>query len=147
MKKLLIFGLLGLLLLGGGGGAYWWFMMRDAGEEAAEAEPPPQDPPVFLELDSLTIPVIRSGSIARYVLLKITLEVEDQGARDEVVDRMPRLKDAFLRDLHDYFASIPLDSPVNVRTVKQRLQRVADRQAGPGVVKDVLIQGAFEKKS
>ncbi|MCR9219585.1 MAG: hypothetical protein NXI21_05100 [Alphaproteobacteria bacterium] len=147
MKKLLIFGLLGLLLLGGGGGAYWWFMLRDAGEEAAEAEPPPQDPPVFLELDSLTIPVIRSGSIVKYVLLKITLEVEDQGARDEVVDRMPRLKDAFLRDLHDYFASIPLDSPVNVRTVKQRLQRVADRQAGPGVVKDVLIQGAFEKRS
>ncbi|MEQ8449983.1 MAG: hypothetical protein RIB97_09895 [Nitratireductor sp.] len=145
MKKLILIVLILLLLAGGGGGAYWWFFMRGA-DGAAAPEPPPPEPAVFVEMEALTIPVIRGGAVAKYVLLKVSLEVEDEGAREAVVERMPRLKDAFLRDLHAYFASIPLDSPLNVRTVKTRLKRVADGIVGRGVVREVLIQGAFEKK-
>ena len=145
MKKLILIVVLLLLLAGGGGGAYWWFFMR-GGDPAAEEAPPPPEPAVFVEMEPLTIPVIRGGAVAKYVLLKLSLEVEDAGAQQEVEERMPRLKDAFLRDLHAYFASIPLDSPLNVRTVKKRLQRVCDRTVGPGVVQEVLLQGAFEKK-
>lgn len=144
MKKLILIVLVLLLLAGGGGGAYWWFFMR-AADETADAPPPPPEPAVFVEMDALTIPVIRGGAVAKYVLLKLSLQVEDEGARQEVIDRMPRLQDAFLRDLHGYFASIPLDSPLNVRTVKRRLKRVCDRFVGAGVVQEVLIQGAFEK--
>jgi len=142
MKKLILIVLVLLLLAGGGGGGYWWFFMRGADEAAA---PPPPEPAVFVEMEALTIPVIRGGAVAKYVLLQVALEVEDEEARQDVIDRMPRLKDAFLRDLHAYFASTPLDSPLNVRTVKTRLKRVAGRIVGPEIVREVLIQGAFEK--
>ncbi|MBP5855793.1 hypothetical protein KAJ83_02150 [Marivibrio halodurans] len=150
MKKLLIILVLLILLLGaGGGGAYWWFLMRDAGEghEASDAAPDdgPGEPAVYVELEALTIPVIRGGAVAKYVLLQISLEVEDLAAREEIQERMPRLMDAFLRDLHAYFASVPLDSPLNVRTVKARLRAIADRIVGADVVREVLIQGAYEK--
>jgi flagellar FliL protein len=148
VKKLIILLVLLILLLGGaGGGAYWWFFLREGANEALPEKAPPPPPPVFVEMEALTVPVIRGGAVAKYVLLKVTLEVDGQAARADVMDRMPRLKDAFLRDLHAYFASVPLDSPLNVRTVKQRLQRVADKYAGRGVVEDILIQGAYEKKN
>jgi flagellar FliL protein len=150
MKKLVIILIL-LLLLGGGlgGGAYWWFFMDGASLVLGDAEPEPEPeiPRIYVEMNALTIPVIRGGAVAKYILLQISLEVPDESAREEVIDRMPRLQDAFLRDLHAYFASIPLDSPLNVRTVKQRLQRIADRKVGAGIVDEVLIQGAFEKKN
>lgn len=150
MKKLLIILVLLILLLGaGGGGAYWWFFMREAGQgaEAGDGAPEgaPNDPAVYVELEALTIPVIRGGAVAKYVLLQISLEVEDLAAREEVQERMPRLVDAFLRDLHAYFASVPLDSPLNARTVKARLLAIANRITGGGVVREVLIQGAYEK--
>ena len=148
MKKLIVLLLVLILLLGaGGGGAYWWFFLRAADEMAEPEAPPPPDPPVFVQLEALTVPVIRGGAVAKYVLLKIALEVEDEGAKAEIEERMPRLMDAFLRDLHAYFAGVPLDSPLNARTVKRRLQRVADGVTGPGVVEGVLIQGAYEKKN
>lgn len=147
MKKILLLVVLLLLLAGGGGGAYWWFFLGGMGDiEAAEEEAPPAEPPVFVELDSLTVPVIRGGAVAKYILLKMTLEVADEAAREAVVERMPRLMDAYLRDLHQYFASVPVDSPLNVRIVKRRLLEISRRIAGAERVDDILIQGAFQKQ-
>lgn len=149
MKKLILLLILVLLLAAGGGGAYWWFFLGGLDIPVAEQveEPEQENKPIFIDLESLTIPVIRGGAVAKYILLRVTLEVEDAAAEEQVKDRMPLLMDAYIRDLHHYFASIPINDKLNVRTVKRRMQRVSDRIVGPGVVSGILIQGAFEKKS
>ncbi len=147
MKKLIIIALGVLLLLGGGGGAYWWFMLRGAAEDpAAQAEEaPPAPEPVYIDLAPLTVPVIRGGAVKRYVLLKVTLEVADEAAKATVEERMPLIMDRCLRALHKYFASVPVDAPLNVRAVKKRLRAAAGDVLAPDTIKAVLIQGAFEK--
>lgn len=143
MKKFVVILVVLLLLAGAGGGAYWWLFMR-GGEPAAE-QAEPEAEPLYVELDPLTVPVIRGGAVAKYILLEVTLEVADPAAQELIDARMPRLKDAFLRDLHAFFAARPLDAALNVRTVKKRLMGVSARVLGEGRVVDVLIEGAFEK--
>ena len=146
MKKLIVIALVALLLLGGGGGAYWWFMLRGAAEDVAEeAEEAPPPAPVYVDLAPLTVPVIRGGAVKRYVLLKVTLEVADEAAKATVEERMPLVMDRCLRALHKHFASIPVDAPLNVRTVKKRLRAAAGEVVAPALIEAVLIQGAFEK--
>lgn len=129
-----------LLLLGGG--AYWWFFMRDAGPEMAE-EPPP---PIIVQLDPINISVIRGGAVAKYVLLRIALQVTSELARDFVLQRMPKLKNVIIRNLHEYFAEIPLNSPVNSRVIRNRLRATTAEVVGAKAIEDVIIQGAFERK-
>lgn len=125
MKKLILLLIVLLLLLGAiGGGAYYYFFKRPTDETATEevvSEPLPE----FEEIDSLSIPVIRNGSVKKFVLLKVAVELTDGDYRTRVQSYMPRLKDAYLRELHGYFATVPVDDPVNVRAVATRLMKAS----------------------
>ena len=148
MKKLLLIVLPVLLLLGSaGGGAYYWFVLRVAAEEPAEPEPPPPPPdPELVQLDSITIPVIRQGAVQKYVLLKVTLQLADQDGKELALQVMPRIKDETYRALHAYFAAAPLDRPISIVALKNRLKKVAVRNIGSGPLVDVLIEGIYEKR-
>lgn len=150
MKKLIILLLVLLLLLGGaGGGAYYYFFIKpeqDAATRQVEEEALPP-PPEFVELDSLSVPVIRNGRVVKFVLLKIAVELADGDYRDIVEENMPRVTDAFLRELHGYFATVPVDDPINVRAITVRLMRASRRVFGRGVITDILVQGVYERKS
>ncbi|MEM9684447.1 MAG: flagellar basal body-associated FliL family protein, partial [Pseudomonadota bacterium] len=81
-------------------------------------------------------------------LLQVTLEVGDEAARNKVSKALPRLKDAFIRDLYDYYAiQTPGRRGVNVEAIKRRLKRTADEVVGDGGVTKVLIQGAVERET
>ena len=148
MKKLIIIILILLLLLGGGGGgAYYYLYVLNAPEEPVVQEEALPPPPEFEEMDSISIPVIRSGRVMKFVLLKTALELGDSDDRDRVERYRPRLKDAYLRELHDYFSTVPVDQPINVRAVTKRLLRASHQVLGRGVVRDILIQGVYEKKN
>ena len=141
-----------VVLMGLGGAAGWYFLLRDdgaQGEKTAAPDVPAEiDQLRFIKLDAFSIPVIRYGKVDKYILLQATLEVVEPAARQRAQRLMPRLKNAFLMDLHGYFADRPADKKgVNTRTVKKRMKRVADRTLGPNIVKEILIEGAFERNS
>lgn len=147
MKKLVLLLVVLLVLLGAiGGGAYYYFFSLPE-EENTEEEEVVEPLPEFEEIDSLSIPVIRNGKVKKFVLLKVAVELTDGDYRSRVQSYMPRLKDAYLRELHGYFATVPVDDPVNVRAVTVRLMRASARVLGKGVVKDILVQGVYERKS
>lgn len=99
-------------------------------------------------MEGLTIPVIRGGRVEKYVLVKVTLEMEDSKSKSLAERSFPRLKDAFYRALHDYFGfQRPGTKGINVRVVKARLMRAGARAIGKKKIKAVLIQGAFERAS
>ena len=59
---------------------------------------------------------------------------------------LPQYKDAFLKDLHAFIPRMLSElGRIDLPTLKQRLQLVADRVAGEkGVVKGVLIQSLLD---
>ncbi len=144
MKKVIIIFIVLLLLGGGGAGGYYYMFMM---EPAEAPPPPPPPPPVFLSgLGGLTVPVIRNGQVVKFILLNVTIELEDQMYTDLATSYIPKIQDQFLRSTHAYFAGTPIEQPINVRAITKRLKRIAIKTLGTKVVKDVFVEGVFERK-
>ncbi len=142
MKKAII--LVVLLLVVGGGGYFGWQQMGqtspDGGEES-EASLFFDDEPRFVELDLLTAPFLRGGKFVQYVVLVVNLEVVNDDAVDEVRAVMPRLRDAFVSELHTLATMRnPEQKMLNIKRIKSRLLASAHKVMGGGVVRDVLVQ-------
>ncbi|WP_421878075.1 hypothetical protein [Pacificispira sp.] len=144
MKKLLL--ILLLLLILGGGGAYYYFFMLAPQDESAEPPPPPPPDNRFVEMKSLRIPVMRGGVVVNYVVLHLTLETVGPDNEELTQSLLPRLRNAFLTDLHGYFATVSVEDRLMVKALKRRLQIISNRVLGPGTVNEVLIQKAFKQK-
>jgi flagellar basal body-associated protein FliL len=148
MKLIVILVVVVVLLAGGGGGVYFF---RDAlfGESAPKkAEIAKTADVVFVELESMTVAVIRNSRIEKHVVLQVSLEVPDEATRANVAKALPRLKDAFIKDLYDYYAvRTPGSDGINVEGIKKRLKRTSDLIMGEGVIRAVLIQGAVERET
>ena len=65
-----------------------------------EADFSPMMNPSFVELDLLTAPFVRGGKFVQYVVLVVNLEVASDDGVDKVRAVMPRLRDAFVTELH-----------------------------------------------
>ena len=75
------------------------------------------------------------------VVLDVSLEVVEERDAGNVRQLTPRLRDAFLRELHRLATIRPASQKlINVARVKARLLAGADRVLGPRVVRDVLVQ-------
>jgi hypothetical protein len=147
MKLIIIIGIVVILLLGGGGAAYFFRAELFGGKHEAEKAPIAQSAnAIFVDLESMAVAVIRNQRIEKQVILQVSLEVPDEATRLKVSHALPVIKDAFIRDLYDYFAIQPPGrSGVNVEAIKKRLKRTADIVMGKGMIRAVLIQGAVER--
>ena len=151
MKLIVILIVVAVLLLGGGGAAYFF---RDSlfggGEAQTAAKLPIKTNPdaQFVDLETINIAVIRNRRVEKHVVLQVSLEVANEAARATVAKALPRIKDAFIKDMYDYYAIIPPGRQgVNVEGIKKRLKRTANAVMRDGSVKDVLIQGAIERET
>ncbi len=147
MKKWIFIALAFLLLAAGGGAAAWYFLFQEEFGETAEAmlAPLTSQEPEIMEMQALSIPVIRNGELQKYVLINVSLELDGPESRVFVYARMAKLEDAFFRDLHGYFGSVADPSKVNVRLLTVRLYRQAVRILGEERLKKVHIIGAYER--
>jgi flagellar protein FliL len=149
MKLIIIIAVVVVLLLGGGGAAYFFRGELFGGKHAAEKPPIAKSAnAIFVDLESLAVAVIRNQRIEKQVVLQVSLEVPDEPARVKVSQALPRIKDAFIRDLYDYFAlQAPGHEGINVEAIKKRLKRTADAVMGKDMIRAVLIQGAVERET
>lgn len=147
MKIIIILGIVLVLLLGGGGAAYFFRAELFGGKPTEEKAPiAKKADAVFVDLESLAVAVIRHHRVEKQVVLQVSLEVPDEAARAKVAHALPLIKDAFIRDLYDYFAIQPIGrAGLNVEAIKKRLKRTADGVMGKGLIRAVLIQGAVER--
>lgn len=152
MKKIVIFGALGVLLLGGGGAGA--FMMLSGGEtEVADTETAAEKAaavtePVYLRMEGLTAPIIRANRIRHYIFLNVTLQMADNSARDDAMVLRPRLHDAFLREF--YTKSVTTKDgrgALDFEAIKKRLHRQANKVLGEDKVMDVLVTRAVRGAS
>ena len=145
MKKMIIMIVLVAVLAGGGYFAWTTFSAEEGEEETATASAPSGDEAddklLFVDLDAITAPFIRDGRFAQYVVITITLEVADDDAKDTARRNIPRLRDAFVSELHALAAiRSPQQRLINLERVKARMMAGAERVLGQGIVTDVLVQ-------
>ena len=148
MNRIVII-IIAIFVIAGAGGAIWYFFMQaDAPIEDQTGENKSSfEESEFVDIENLSIPVIREGRVDRYILISVSLEMRDQDSKALGDEAFPRLKDAVFSQLYSYFSVQQSgQSGINVAQVKARLLWAAERAIGKGHVRQVIIQGAYERK-
>ena len=137
-KIVVIGGLAGALLLGG------YVVLGNAEEAAAEAPAVETSEAVYIEMQPLSAPIMRNKRVRYYIHMTVSLQVAGEDAKRKVYQHMPRLRDAFVRDLHGRSVTRGRDDQsVDFAAVKARLLAQSERVLGAGLVTDVLVTGAI----
>jgi flagellar protein FliL len=152
VKKLLFILLPLLLLLGGGGAAAWFFFLKapavddKAAAAAAAGEHKAEAKAVFVDVGEIIVPVYGRDGKDKLMVVRFELEIGDVMPVDEVRYLLPRLRDAYIGTLSTLAGRGELveESQRNA-TIKHALKLASDRVLGPEVIKDVLLQRAWQQ--
>ncbi len=147
-KLMLIVGAVATILMGGGAGA---FLMMSGGaaaetpKPAATHEPPPPAPVfapkgAYLKLDPMSAPLPAGPKGRRQMMVLFQLDVAAHANLPKVEALIPRIRDAFIRDL----IARPVGTAEgweqdDIELVKRRLLAQGERITGPGVLSEVLV--------
>ncbi|MBL6928332.1 MAG: hypothetical protein ISR44_04095 [Rhodospirillales bacterium] len=117
----------------------------DTPETAGSEDQSPPEPPRFVDMEALVVPVFAGDKAVGTIQIHIKLETLGAENEEALHRLMPRISDAFLRDLYVYIPRLLRKTGnVDVIAIKQRLQRVALKTAGKGRVENVLVQSVTE---
>ncbi|MCW5752043.1 MAG: flagellar basal body-associated FliL family protein [Alphaproteobacteria bacterium] len=142
--KLIGIGVAVLALVGAGGGAAFYFVGGGNGAaEAAQQETTVEAAPrqiSYVPVEPINVPVFRSDN-RRYVYsVTISLQISDEKHREAVNNMMPRLRDAFLRNVNSHpLAGQAGTDAIDLDQLKGRLSDQVERVFGPKIVEDVLF--------
>ena len=100
----------------------------------------------FIAMEPLSVSIFRGGAVATTIELKIQLETV---VANEVFinKKLPRLKDAFIRDLHSYFPRLlGKKNELDLPDLARRMFLIGEKTLGKGVLKDLSILSASNRK-
>lgn len=142
MRKIVIAFAIMMTLSGGTVSIMKWLKVGpfadETDTEAAAAKP---EPSRFIDMDPLIVTVFPGNRSAVVYQIQIKLETLGDDNAIELQRRLPRVTDAFIRDLHAFAPRLLKEQGrLDVYILKQRLKLIADRTLQPGIVNDVLIQ-------
>lgn len=151
MQKFIVPALAVILLLAGGTvGVMKWMQLglfapeEIAGEEKAPA-PRRGEAPRYLDLDPINVVVIQDTRLKTVVQISAKLEVASEKDAEAIRRRMIRLTNAMIFDLHDFLPRLLREvEHIEIGILQERMQYVADKTLGKGLVKQVLIQSVHD---
>ncbi len=151
MKKLLVpvFAFL-LLLAGGTVGFMKWMQLGPFAEEQVEGEEAPAQPskreqPRYVDMEPVNVVVIINDRPRSIIQISAKLEVADDKSADAVRRKMVRLTNALITDLHDFLPRLLREvDHIELELLSERIQYVADKTYGKGIVRQVLIQSVHD---
>lgn len=122
-----------------------WGPFAPQSDVAATEPDKPAEPPRFLDMDPLVIPIFAEDRVVAAIQIQLKLETKGV-ANEDLLNRMkPRLGDAFLSDLYAFIPRlVQKGGQLDVLAIKQRLQLVADKVVGKGKVDSVLVQSVTD---
>ena len=87
----------------------------------------------FLQLPTLTATIFRADGGRGVLQVDVGLDIPDGALRQRASHSVPRLQDAYTRQLLIYAPAIPPGAPPNPDIISQELQRATDQTLGkPG---------------
>lgn len=124
----------------------------DAAKVEEKAPPAVVEPPRFVDMEPLTINIFQADQVVASI--QIQLKLETHGSKNEatLARMMPKLSDAFFKDLHGFLPRmLEKDEKIDVPALRRRLQSVADRVGeqltGQRMVDNVVVQSVQDKVS
>ncbi len=107
-----------------------------------------EEPPRFIDMEPLVIPVLQGDRVATTIQIQIKLEAVGSENENKIIKIMPRLSDAFIRELYSFIPRLlRKEKRLDIAILKKRLQMTSDKVTGPKVVKSVLIQSVVDRPS
>ncbi len=146
MKKLIVL-LLILVIIGGSTFGVLQYMeigpfAVPEGEKTAQEEP--EEPPAFIDVEALLIPIFQGDRVISTIQISVKLEIKKEN-EEEVNRLLPKIHDALLRDLYTYIPrQLHRYKKLNLIKVKRHMITVADRAVGQGLVDNILIQSIMD---
>lgn len=112
----------------------------------AEKEVIPDVPPVEIDIDDIFVSIIAEDRVAATVMINLKLEVIGKKNEDEVTKLLPRLSDAFFKDLYVFIPRmIRRQGKLNATILSDRLMMVGDKVMGPKVINNIIIEEVTER--
>lgn len=143
-----------LVIAGGAGGLIRFGIVPDftgmlggpQATEDAQAEPVAErHPPVFVDVQPLTIAVIVDGRLKKNVYVSFRLQV-DPAYRDEILLSLEQMRNIYITTLHKELGEqYKTRDLVDVTTLKAQLLAVSQRSLGRDRVKAVVIEALFNR--
>jgi len=88
-----------------------------------------------VDMPALMAPVTTNGELHYYVYLAIRLELSDDGQKAIVLEKIPYIQDAFLREVHRESIAVGGDpGTVDGHGLTERFLRICETVVGPGIV-------------
>jgi flagellar FliL protein len=141
-KKLVLFIILPLILFGGGGAAAWFLLFQGQEPvegEHADAEAEPEHPPVYYDLDEMTVNLSTQSKRNSYLKLKLALELGAPEDSETIPNVLPRVVDQFQIYLRGVRVE-DLQGSDGLQRLREELLLRAQKAAAPATVKDVLFK-------
>jgi flagellar basal body-associated protein FliL len=98
-----------------------------------------------ISMPALVTPVVVNGALEHYVFLSLTLELTGDEHKNMMLEKIPYLQDAYLREVHR--ASVAKDNDPKVideEGLKVRLMRVSATVVGPDIVKAITLRNVVQ---
>ena len=140
-----------LVMLGGAvGGLYYWGIdpLAKLGLVPTKAPEPVVAvvvPPSYVDFGLLVVPIIRDREVRNQAEMIIRLEVPGD-KKEAVAALLPRLQAGFLESMIIFLPpSLRERATIDSEAVRRNLQVTSDRIAGPGMIKNVVVEHAEVK--
>jgi hypothetical protein len=106
----------------------------------------PDVPPVAIPMDDLTVPIFAEDRVAATVMIKLKLEVIGSENEEKVTKLLPRLSDAFFKDLYVFIPRvIRRQNKLNTTILVERMKMIGDKVMGPNVIHNIIIEEVLER--
>ena len=101
---------------------------------------------LWIELEPISVPILRRSKIVGQALVAVTLSLETLEDRRRVITQVTRIQDALLRDFSRYSELGHLSGEtIDLASIKKRFQRVVDRQLGTQMVLILIRQAQLSR--
>lgn len=140
MKKIVLL-LVILLFLGGGAAAVWWFFLKPPEDGAPVVEEVP--PPVLSQIDLplISVSIIKNNNSTQRIDFLISVVFDAPEKQAMMAERMPRLSDAIVTELHGLLPrKIVEQGGFDRAFLEQRLTKMAEEKFGAGTFYKIYIR-------
>lgn len=98
-----------------------------------------------ISMPALVTPVVVNGELDHYVFLSVTLELTSDEHKNLMLEKIPYLQDAYLREVHA--TTVALDNNpalIDEEGLRGRLMRVSATVVGPDIVKAITLRNVVQ---
>ena len=113
-------------------------------DKKVEERPPPGST-TLIDLEPLTVPIIKDGEIARFLIIHILVEARPGPGEAVIQAKIPYILDAYITYIHALAALDIKPGVADRQFLKERLLVKTKEIVGGDIVVDLLFRNIFER--